>query len=83
MVESRIKNFVCSALKATLLNERSEIIESTSRGGVIWHLLSYIALHGIEDLWNEQYPNNTVIWLGLRYVDDMIFFIKRTQNPLK
>jgi RNA-directed DNA polymerase len=45
-------------------------------GGVISPLLCNIALHGIEDLWNETISQNQIDQRGLRYADDMIFFIK-------
>jgi RNA-directed DNA polymerase len=43
-------------------------------------LLCNIALHGIEDLWNETFSQKQIYQRGLRYADDMIFFIKPDED---
>jgi 5-methylcytosine-specific restriction endonuclease McrA len=69
------KNVVKSALKVGVLNERIKTLEGTPQGGVISPLLCNIALHGIEDLHNEKRGKESR-QKGLRYADDMIFFLK-------
>jgi RNA-directed DNA polymerase len=86
------KHILRQALKAGVLGERSTTIEGTlpfarsatfassakakeaREGGVISPLLCNIALHGIEDLANEL--DKYGAQRGLRYADDMIFFLK-------
>jgi RNA-directed DNA polymerase len=70
------KKILWSALRVGVLKERSKTLEGTPQGGVISPLLCNIALHGIEDLWNETISQNQIYQRGLRYADDMIFFIK-------
>ena len=69
------KRFIRSSLKAGVMNESLRNTEGTPQGGVISPLLSNIALNGVEDLHNEirgaEYRQR-----GLRYADDMIFFLK-------
>lgn len=74
------KKVVRSALKAGVLDERIETTEGTPQGGVISPLLCNIALNGIEDLHNEQWGKDSR-QRGVRYVDDMIFFLKPGENP--
>jgi group II intron reverse transcriptase/maturase len=80
----QIKRIIRSALKAGVLNERTKTLEETPQGGVISLLLCNIALHGIEDLHNEYKQNVMGKPLynqkGLRYADDIIFFIKPGEN---
>jgi RNA-directed DNA polymerase len=68
------KKILWSALRAGVLNERLKTLEP--QGGVISPLLCNIALHGIEDLWNEAISKTQVHQRGYRYADNMIFFIK-------
>lgn len=72
------KKFVWSALRAGVLKERTT--EGTPQGGVISPLLCNIALHGIEDLWNERISKNRINQRGLRYADDLIYFIKPNED---
>lgn len=69
-----------SALKAGILNERATTTEVTPQGGVISPLLCNIALNGIEDLWNEKFAKTRIYQRGIRYADDMIFFIKPNED---
>lgn len=71
---------VWSALQAGVLKERATTIEGTPQGGVISPLLCNIALNGIEDLWNERFAKTRIYQRGLRYADDMIFFIKPQED---
>lgn len=71
------KTVVRSALKAGVLNERIKTLE----GGVISPLLCNIALNGIEDLFNEVRGKESR-QRGLRYADDMIFFLKPKEDPI-
>ena len=66
-----IKRFIRSSLKAGVLNERIRTYE----GGVISSLLCNIVLNGVEDLHNEIRGSESK-QRGLRYADDMIFFLK-------
>ena len=74
------KEFLWSALRAGVLNERNITIEGTPQGGVISPLLCNIALHGIEDIWNEHISRNRYNQRGLRYADDLIYFIKPNED---
>ena len=67
---------IWSALKAGILKERVTTTEGIPQGGVLSPLLCNIALNGIEDLWNEKFARTSIYQRGLRYADDMIFFIK-------
>lgn len=69
------KRFVRSSLKAGVLKERIRTLEGTPQGGVISPLLCNITLNGIEDLHNEVRGSQSK-QRGLRYADDMIFFLK-------
>lgn len=66
-----IYRFIQSCLKARVLNESIRNHE----GGVISPLLCNIALNGVEDLHNEV-RGSEIKQKGLRYADDMIFFLK-------
>ena len=74
-----IKRFIRSSLKVGVLNERIRTHEGTPQGGVISPLLCNIALHGIEDLHNEIRGLQSR-QRGLRYADDMIFFLKPEED---
>nr|AWX53324.1 hypothetical protein [Halochlorococcum sp. NIES-1838] len=74
------KQFVWSALRAGVLNERPITIEGTPQGGVISPLLCNIALQGIEDIWNKTRSKNRISQRGLRYADDLIYFIKPNED---
>lgn len=76
-----IKTLIHSCLKAGVMNESLRNTEGTPQGGVISPLLSNIALHGIEDLHNEVRGQETR-QRGLRYADDIIFFIKPNEDVL-
>lgn len=69
------KRFVRSSLKVGILNESLRNTEGTPQGGVMSPLLLNIALHGVEDLHNEIRGSESR-QRGLRYADDMIFFLK-------
>ena len=69
------KRVVRSSLKAGILKESLRNTEGTPQGGVMSPLLSNIALHGVEDLHNEERGKESR-QRGLRYADDMIFFLK-------
>lgn len=68
------KNFIWSALRAGVLNER--VITTEPQGGS--PLLCNIALHGIEDIWNETICKTRQ--RRLRYADDLIYFIKPNED---
>ena len=74
------KQFLWSALRAGVLNERTKTAEGTPQGGVISPLLCNIALHGIEDIWNENICKTRNRQRGLRYADDLIYFIKPNED---
>nr|YP_009297296.1 maturase [Porphyridium sordidum]AOM66639.1 maturase [Porphyridium sordidum] len=88
----QMHNIIKSALKAGVLNERTSTQEGTPQGGIISPLLCNIALHGIEDIWNQpsrywskpdkKYitKKTEIIQRGIRYADDMIFFIEEHEN---
>lgn len=64
-----------SALKAGVMNERIK----SPQGGFISPLLCNVALNGIEDLHN-QIRGSQSKQLGIRYADDLIFFLKSKEN---
>lgn len=72
------KNFIWSALRAGVLNER--VTTTEGKGGIISPLLCNIALHGIEDIWNETICKTRINQRGLRYADDLIYFIKPNED---
>ena len=74
------KKILWNALRAGVLKERLKTLEGTPQGGVISPLLCNIALHGIEDLWNEKVRKNRVYQRGYRYADDIIFFLKPDED---
>ena len=74
------KQFLWSALRAGVLDERKITTEGISQGGVISPLLCNIALHGIEDIWNEKISRSKYNQRGLRYADDLIYFIKPNED---
>nr|YP_009297279.1 maturase [Porphyridium sordidum]AOM66622.1 maturase [Porphyridium sordidum] len=88
----QMQNIIRSALKAGVLNERASTQEETPQGGIISPLLCNIALHGIEDIWNQPLrywskqkkkhitEKSNMIQRGIRYADDMIFFIEEHEN---
>nr|AJA41246.1 putative maturase [Porphyridium purpureum] len=88
----QMQKIIRSALKAGVLNVRSSTQEGTPQGGIISPLLCNIALHGIEDLWNQpirywsnirqtfENMKNTKVQRGIRYADDMIFFIEEHED---
>nr|YP_010338800.1 putative reverse transcriptase/maturase [Glaucosphaera vacuolata]UNJ18750.1 putative reverse transcriptase/maturase [Glaucosphaera vacuolata] len=77
-----IKNIIKLVLKAGTLKERQHFLEAEaiSQSGLLSPLLCNIALHGIEDLWNEPELHKKTLQRGIRYVDDMLFFIKPKEN---
>lgn len=74
---SIIKKLIHSCLKAGVLNESIKNHE----GGVISPLLCNIVLNGVEDLHNET-RGSVSKQRGLRYADDMIFFLKLGEDPV-
>jgi group II intron reverse transcriptase/maturase len=74
-----VKRVVKSALKVGVLKERIKTLEGTPQGGVLSPLLCNIALHEIEDLHNEVRGTESR-QRGLRYADDMIFFLKPDED---
>nr|AJA41226.1 putative maturase [Porphyridium purpureum]AJA41228.1 putative maturase [Porphyridium purpureum]AJA41231.1 putative maturase [Porphyridium purpureum]AJA41233.1 putative maturase [Porphyridium purpureum]AJA41235.1 putative maturase [Porphyridium purpureum] len=84
----QMQKIIKSALKAGVLNEKISTQEGTPQGGIISPLLCNIVLHGIEDLWNQPerqwdnkykkywYKKSVMRQRGLRYADDMIFFLE-------
>nr|YP_008965718.1 putative reverse transcriptase [Porphyridium purpureum]AJA41210.1 putative maturase [Porphyridium purpureum]AJA41212.1 putative maturase [Porphyridium purpureum]AJA41216.1 putative maturase [Porphyridium purpureum]ATJ02916.1 putative reverse transcriptase [Porphyridium purpureum]BAO23694.1 putative reverse transcriptase [Porphyridium purpureum] len=88
----KILKIIRSALKAGVLNKRAITQERTPKGGVVSPLLCNIALHGIEDIWNQParyfckkkkewvIRKSLIIQRGIRYVDDMIFVIDNQEN---
>lgn len=69
------KKFLISSLKAGIFKESIRSLEGTPQGGVISPLLCNIALNGIEDIHNEVRGSESK-QRGIRYADDMIFFLK-------
>jgi group II intron reverse transcriptase/maturase len=82
VLPSSAKGVIKSALKAGVLKERIKTFEGTPQGGVISPLLCNIALHGIEDLHNE-WRGKESRQRGIRYADDMIFFLKPGEDDKK
>jgi RNA-directed DNA polymerase len=78
-----LKKFIRVALKAGVLDESVKTYEGTPQGGVISPLLANIALNGLEDIINEKRGTAREIQNGLRYADDMIFFLKEGVDPIK
>lgn len=74
------RNFLWSALKAGVLNECDESLMGTAQIGVIAPLLRNIALHGIEDLHNEDKYEFKRDQRGIRYADDVIYFLKEGES---
>jgi len=74
------RKIIKSALKAGVLKERTETLEGTPQGGVLSPLLCNIALNGIEDLHNRR-RGSIVRQTGIRYADDMVFFLKPEEDP--
>nr|YP_010448222.1 hypothetical protein NRL16_pgp067 [Symbiochloris sp. SG-2018]UTQ75703.1 hypothetical protein [Symbiochloris sp. SG-2018] len=74
------KKFIWSALQAGVMNERPKTVENMPQGGVLSPLLCNIALHGIEDIWNEKITKTRICQRGLRYADDLIYFIKPNED---
>jgi group II intron reverse transcriptase/maturase len=70
-----IYRLIRSCLKAGVLNESIRNHKGTPQGGVISPVLCNIALNGVEDLHNEV-RGSVIKQRGLRYADDMIFFLK-------
>lgn len=83
ILPKRYKSSLRSALKAGVLNERDKTLIGTPQGGVISPLLANIALHGVEDLQNERYSNSRSLQRGFRYADDMVFILKKNEDPDK
>lgn len=77
------KQVVSSALKVGVLHQLAKTLEGTGtpQGGVLSPLLCNIALHGVEDLNNEVRGSQTK-QKGLRYADDMIFFLKPNDDAI-
>lgn len=78
-----MKKFIRTALKVGVLGERIKTLQGTPQGGVISPLLANIALNGLEDIINENRGTKREIQNGLRYADDMIFFLKEEIDPIK
>jgi RNA-directed DNA polymerase len=78
-----LKNVLRSALKAGVLTERDKTHTGTPQGGVISPLLANIALHGVEDLQNEKVSSTKSMQRGFRYADDMVFILKKGEDPTK
>ena len=76
------KRVIDSALKAGVLKERIRTLEGTPQGGVLSPLLCNVALNGIENLHNEI-RGKEFRQRGIRYADDMIFFLKEGEDPNK
>jgi RNA-directed DNA polymerase len=71
-----------TALKAGVLLERESTEQGTPQSGVISPLLANIALQGVEDLHNQKTDGRTY-QRGLRYADDMIYFLKEDESSDK
>lgn len=80
LIPEPAKRFIRSALKVGVLNERAETLEGTPQGGVLSPLLCNIALNGVEDLNNYQ-RGIVTFQRGIRYADDMVFFLKPDDDP--
>lgn len=76
-----LKKFLGRALREEVLGERIKTLEDTTQGGVISPLLANIALSGIEDIHNELIGEPEEIQNGFRYADDMVFFLKKDDDP--
>ena len=88
----KMQKIIRSALKAKVLHERSTTQEKTPQGGIIFPLLCNIALHGIDDLWNQQVKyfsksrgvivtkKSDIVQRSIRYADDMVFFLEEDEN---
>jgi RNA-directed DNA polymerase len=83
ILPSVARNFLWSAIKAGVLKERDRSLMGTPQAGVISQLLCNIALHGIEDLHNEDKYGFNIRTRGIRYVDDIIYFLTEGESSGK
>lgn len=70
-----IKPFLFSALHGRVINE-----QNTDQIGIIFPLVYKIVLYGIENICNEQIIKTQINQRGLRYVHNLIYFIKFNED---
>ena len=79
-----LPSFAMKVLKETLkievFRERNKLSESIQRYGIISSLVINIVLHGLEDIHNEQKKTNVTLQKGIRYINDLIFFLKENES---
>lgn len=71
----QIKPFLCSTLHGKIINE-----QNTNQIGIIFPLVYKIALYGIENIHNEQIIKTQINKQGLRYINNLIYFIKFNED---
>ena len=84
----QMQRIIRSALKAGVLHQKKEPL----RVKLYPPLLCNIALHGIQDLWNQPVKyfsksrgaivnkKSDIVQRGVRYTDDMVFFLEKGEN---
>jgi group II intron reverse transcriptase/maturase len=80
------KNGLFRAIKAGVRGEFSSSESGTPQGGVISPLLANIVLHGLENVGEEvrykKISHRQIDTIkGLRYADDVVFFLKPEDDP--
>jgi len=73
------KKVLKKALISGLLPEKLETFERRQQGSVLSPLLADIMLCGLEDVHNDERRSH-ILHRGIRYVDDLVFFLKETEN---
>jgi group II intron reverse transcriptase/maturase len=73
---SAARKFICSALKSGILQQRDNSLMGNPQAAIISQLLRNIALHGVEDLHNKDAYESKKRQRGVRYTDDIIFFLR-------
>lgn len=79
-----LPSFAMKVLKETLkieaFRERSTFSEGIQKCGIVSSLVINIVLHGLEDIHNEQKKTNVTLQKGIRYINDLIFFLKENES---
>ncbi|MEY4047785.1 MAG: hypothetical protein RL284_1336 [Bacteroidota bacterium] len=82
-IHKPFKPFLRSVLKVGILNKKNKILEGTAKGKIFYPLLVNIAVNGVEDLLNENRGTDKEIQNGLRYANDILFFLKEEIDLIK
>lgn len=70
-----IKPLLCSVLHDIVINE-----QKADQIGIIFPLIYKITLDGIENIYNEQIIKTQMNQRGLRYVNNLIYFLKFNED---